>query len=146
MYMKRFLLIYSFAVTLLGASAVSAQAPSTTNQHNNPQQKHCAVHKGAVLSAEQRTELQQIKKAMRTQLAPLIKEKRALRLQILGKMATPNAQWNEIASLVEKNNANNGKIATLIAKTRFETYQKLGVLMPLGRAHHGHHACHMAAR
>ncbi|EHL29538.1 periplasmic heavy metal sensor [Legionella drancourtii] len=138
MYMKRLLLVNCFACALLGASVVFAQP--ATEKVNAPLQKagQCRQHVAKMLTPEQRTELQQIRKDMRVQLLPLIKEKRVLKLQIMGKIATPNVQWSEVASLVDKNNANNAKIAMLVAKTRFETYHKLGILMPL-RHHHCHH-------
>lgn len=69
-------------------------------------------------------------------MAPLIKEKRALSMQIRGKLATPNAKWSDISSLVEKRNRVNAKISALWTQTQFQTYQKLGVLLPV---HHGHH-------
>lgn len=143
MCMKRFLLINSFVLALAGTSVVCAQA-SSENANVVPAYKlgQCRAHSGQMFSAAQRMEMQQIKRALRAQLMPLIKEKRALRSQIIGKMATPNAQWSEVVSLVDKNNANNSKIATLVAKTRFETYQKLGILIPWGRHHH----CHMVAK
>jgi periplasmic protein CpxP/Spy len=138
MYMKRLLLINSFVFALLSASVVSAEPAAQAV--NAPTQKagHCRSQYGKELTGVQRNQLQQIRKGMRAQLLPLIKEKRALKLQILGKIATPNAQWNEIASLVEKSNATQAKIALLVAKTRFETYQKLGIVFP-----QGHHQCHV---
>ena len=136
MNMKRFLLINSCALALLGASAVSANAPADVVNAPVQKQGQCRHHFGKMLSPEQRTELRQIMQGMRAQMTPLIKEKRALKLQIMGKIATPNTQWGAVAGLVEQSNANDAKIATLIAKTRFQTYQKLGVMLPF---HHHHH-------
>jgi uncharacterized membrane protein len=144
--MKRFLLINSFVLALVGTSVVCAQASSEKANVAAHKSGQCRAHSGQILSVAQRTKLQQIKSAMRTQLTPLMKEKRALQLQIIGKMATPNAQWSEVVSLVDKNNANNAKIATLVARTRFETYQKLGILIPWGRHHSRHHHCNIAAK
>lgn len=137
MYMKRLLLVNSLAIALLGASVASAQAATDTVNAPSPKTTQCHQHFAKMLTPEQRTELQQIRQDMRAQLLPLIKENRALKLQIMGKIATPNAPWSDVASLVDKSNANHAKIATLLAKTRFDTYQKLGILLPLKHHHHG---------
>lgn len=137
MYMKRLLLVNSLALALFGASVASAQAPTDTANAPIQQSAQCRQHFAKMLTSEQRTELQKIRQDLRAQLLPLIKEKRALKLQIMGKIATANVQWSEVASLVDKNNVNNAKIATLVVKTRFDTYQKLGILLPLRHHHHG---------
>lgn len=139
MNFKRLLLVNSLAVALLGANVVSAETSTANVSTSGQKASQSRQQFDKKLSAEQRTQLQQIRKNMRAQLLPLIKEKRALRTQIKSKMATPNAQWSDVASLVDKDNANNAKIATLVAKTRFETYQKLGILMPLRHHHQCHH-------
>jgi hypothetical protein len=138
MNIKHFLLINSVALSLLGASVVLAESPS--NNMTAPLNKtgHNPQHTGKLLTPQQRSELAKIKKSLRAQMTPLIKERRALSLQIKGKIATTNAEWSEVASLVEQRNAVNEKISTLWAKTQFQTFQKLGVLLPM---HHGHQ-CH----
>lgn len=146
MYMKRLLLVNSCALALLGASVASAQAPTenvTAPMHKAGQ---CRPHFAKMLTVEQRTELKQIMTDMRAQMVPLIKEKRALKLQLMGKIATPNVPWTDVAALVEKSNANNAKINTLVAKTRFETFQKLGVVLPMGHHHQRHHSRHVAMK
>ncbi len=137
MNMKRFLLINSLVFSVLGASIATAQpsAPGAAVVSIN-QTGHYRQHVSKLLTPEQRSELAKIRAKLRVQMAPLIKEKRALSMQIRGKLATPNAKWSDISGLVEKRNMVNAKINTLWAQTQFQTYQKLGVLVP---AHYGHH-------
>ncbi|KTC83915.1 hypothetical protein [Legionella cincinnatiensis] len=139
MNIKRFLLINSMALSLLGASIASAQPPASgaATSTNQSQQYHHSMNK--ILTPQQRVELVKIKKNLRAQMLPLIKEKRALSLQIRGKIATPDAKWSDISSLLEKRNAVELKISTLLAKTQLQTYQKMGILLPI---HHRHHYCH----
>ncbi len=63
-------------------------------------------------------------------IAPLMKEQRALKLQLKGKMATPGTTWDQISGLVSKINAKHAEISTLRAKAQFELYQKTGVMLP----------------
>ncbi|KTD40008.1 Spy/CpxP family protein refolding chaperone [Legionella parisiensis] len=134
MNIKRFILISSL---VLGASIATAQTsdPGATVVSVN-QTGHYRQHVAKLLSPEQRVELAKIKKELHAQMAPLIKEKRALSMQIRGKLATPNAKWSDISRLVEKRNSVHAKISTLWAQTQFKSYQKLGVLLPI---RHGHH-------
>lgn len=134
MNIKRFLLINSLALGLLSTSVSIAQPTAAVASIQQTGQYHSNV--GKLLSPEQRFELAKIRKALRVQMAPLIKEKRALTMQIKGKMASPHAKWSDIAPLVEKRNAVNAKIHTLWAQTQFQTYQKVGVLLPVHHAHH----------
>lgn len=139
MNIKRFLLINSMALSLLGASIASAQSTTSnvaTPAHHSSQYRQM----NKILTPQQQAELAKIKKNLRAQMLPLIKEKRALSLQIRGKIATPNASWSDIYRLVEKKNAVNLKISTLLAKTQLQTYQKLGILLP---THHRHHHCNI---
>lgn len=140
MNIKRFLLINSMALSLLAASIASAQPMASgvaTTSPNQSSQYRQSISK--ILTPQQRAELVKIKKNLRAQMIPLIKEKRALSLQIRGKIATPNAKWSDISGLLEKRNAVELKISTLLAKTQLQTYQKLGILLPI---HHRHHLCH----
>lgn len=137
MNIKRFLVINSIALGLLGTFIASAAEPTSSNVAtplNQSSQYKQTTSK--LLTSQQRAELAKIKKNLRVQILPLIKEKRALSLQIKGKIATPNAKWSDISALVEKRNAVNLQISTLWAKTQFQTYQKLGILLPI---HHRHH-------
>ncbi|WP_454782940.1 hypothetical protein [Legionella sp. WA2022007384] len=136
MNVKRFLLINSLAFSVLSTCIATAQPVASGATVSINQTGHYRQHVGKLLTPEQRMELAKIKQNLRTQMAPLIKEKRALSMQIRGKLATPNAKWSDIANLVEKRNRVNAKISTLWAQTQFQTYQKLGVLLPV---HHGHH-------
>jgi periplasmic protein CpxP/Spy len=136
MNIKRFLLINSVALSLLGASIVSAESPSNNTTAPLNKTGHYRQHTTKLLTPKQRSELAKIKKDLRAQMTPLIKEKRALSLQIKGKIATSNAEWSEVAALVKQRNAVSEKISTLWAKTQFQTFQKLGILLPM---HHGHH-------
>ncbi|WP_131795209.1 hypothetical protein [Fluoribacter gormanii] len=136
MNMKRFLLINSLAFSVLSTSIAAAQPVVSGATVSINQTGHYRQHVGKLLTPEQRSELAKIKKNLRAQMAPLIKEKRALSMQIRGKLATPNAKWSDISSLVEKRNRVNAKISALWTQTQFQTYQKLGVLLPV---HHGHH-------
>lgn len=134
MNIKRFLLISSLALSASIATAQPSASSATVVSVN--QTGHYRQHVGKLLTLEQRSELAKIKKNLHAQMAPLIKEKRALSMQIRGKLATPNAKWSDISRLVEKRNSVNAKISTLWAQTQFKTYQKLGVLLPI---RHGHH-------
>ncbi|PWY56971.1 hypothetical protein DGG96_04425 [Legionella qingyii] len=136
MNMKRFLLVNSLAFSVLSTSIAIAQPVVSSATVSINQTDHYRQHVGKLLTPEQRSELAKIKKNLREQMAPLVKEKRALSMQIRGKLATPNAKWSDISSLVEKRNRVHAKISTLWAQTQFQTYQKLGVLLPV---HHGHH-------
>src|SRR3990167_5666630 len=103
--------------------------------------KPCHQGSGKLLTAPQRTALHTLRQTMWTEMRPLIKEKQALRLQLMGKIATPNIQWREIEVVLNKVNENNAKITTLRAKTQFTTFQKLGVTFPLHHQHrsYSHH-------
>ncbi len=133
--MKRFLLVQSVALGLFGASIVSAESSSSTANLIN-KSSHNRQHSGKILTPQQRIDLLKIRKELRDQMIPLIKEKRAISMQIRRKLTTPHAQWNDLARLVEKRNAVNMKISILWTKTQFQTYQKLGILLP---TQHGHH-------
>lgn len=136
MNIKRFLLINTMALSVLSASIATAQPSGPGAAVVSMNQKGNYQHGNKLLSPEQRSELAKIKKNLHAQMAPLIKEKRALSMQIRGKLATPNANWGDISRLVEKRNTVNAKISTLWTQTQFKTYQKWGVLLPM---RHGHH-------
>ena len=145
MHIKKLVLGSTLALSLLSTSMVFAN--EDTNKMTPQIAKHHHFHKGSgiLLTTEQRADLQVILQDMRQQMTPLLKEKRALKLQLMGKLATPAMQWNDIAKLVEHINENNAQITTLFAKTQLTTYQKLGVLLPAfhGRHGHGHHGNHL---
>ncbi|MFJ1268953.1 Spy/CpxP family protein refolding chaperone [Legionella lytica] len=136
MNIKRLLLVNSCAFALVGASVVFAQASTANGEKEAQKQEQCAKFKS--LSTEQRAQLQAIRKSMRTDMKPLISEKRALRAQIKTAITTPNAQWNNVEALVAKSNEVNNKITMIVAKSRFDAFQKAGVLMPFRH----HHKCH----
>ena len=80
---------------------------------------------------------------MRESMRPLLKEKEALRLQLVGKLATPGTEWKDLSPLIAKINDNNAKITTLFTKTQLSSFQKLGVLLfPHPHAKHSHHHPH----
>ena len=137
MAIKRFLLINTLALAL-GVSSLAAAQPSSEkiiNLSTQPSRVHQHQWEG-MLSQEQRAELQNYMKEMQRQMAPLLKEKRALKLQLMGKIATPGMQWEEISKLVDKINANNNQITTVFAKTQVQVFQKLGDLLPPPHKHH----------
>lgn len=140
MTIKRLLLINSFALAL-GISSIAAADPSSEKIINmsaqtNNQQQH---QSGGILTQEQRVELKNYIQNMRQEMLPLLKEKRALKLQLRGKIATPGMQWEELAKLVDQINTNDNKINTVFAKTQFEVFQKLGILLPQPYKHHHFH-------
>lgn len=137
MNIKRFLILNSIAFSILSTSMATAQ-PSVAGAGmvSIHQTQHFRPNEGKLLTPAQRSELARIKKNLHEQMMPLIKEKRALSMQIRGKLATPHANWNDISKLVEKRNMINAKMNTLWTQTQFKTFQKLGVLLP---ARHGHH-------
>jgi len=139
MKMKHLLLVNGLALGVLGASIATAQPSATATVASINQTGQHRQHVGKLLTPEQRSELAKIKKNLRAKMTPLIKEKRALSMQIRGKMATPNVKWTDISRLVEKRNAVNAKINVLWTQTQFQTFQKLGVLLPVHHGRHGHH-------
>lgn len=127
--------------TVLGASVLTTPlviADQTgANANSSTQIKKIHGHHGfnKLLTAQENSELRAIMKNFHEQMAPLVKEKVALKLQLRGKIATPQTQWADISKLIEQINENNAKITTLIARTQLSTFQKLGVLMPLPHHH-----------
>jgi protein CpxP len=137
MYLRKLIMTTVLSMSVLGASVVSADSsPGAVNIALIKQIHQKQVFKG-LLTDEQRDELKAIKKNLHEQLLPLFKEKMALKLQLKGKMASPQTQWADISKLVDQLNENNAKITTLIARTQLSAFQKLGVLLPL--QHHYHH-------
>lgn len=130
MRIKNLFLTSTFALSLIGASVgFASQNTTTTHPPIAPPKK---THKSGIdlLSSKQHAELHAILQSMREQMVPLLKEKRVLRRQLLGKIATKNTQWKDIAPLVNRINAINANITILFAQTRLTTFQKLGVLLP----------------
>lgn len=136
MNIKNFLLINTVVLALFGTSLASAQSHAKAPE---PKSKHAFCHKMKQLSPAQRDKLHLIRKTMHKQMIPLVKERRSLQSQLRGKVATTNVKWDEIASIVERINATNAKMTTLFAKTQFETFKQLGILLPI----HGHHRHHL---
>lgn len=131
MNIKRFLLFSTLALSLGTSAIVSAQTP--TEKGGDSKIKHChyrVQHDNKLLTKKQRMELHDFMKEMHQQMTPLVKEKRALRMQLMGKLATPGMQWGEVSGLMDKINSNNAKINSLFAKTQLQVFQKLGILMP----------------
>ena len=151
MRIKKLIITGAVALSILGSSLASAQQATPINQ--TPIKPHCQMEKhsqchqmaGKLLTVEQRAELHTIKQSMFEQMRPLLKEKHALRLQLMGKIATPNMQWSEVAGLLNRINENNAQITALFAKTQFTTFQKLGVTLPVHHKGHatGHHQKHL---
>ncbi|WP_133128437.1 periplasmic heavy metal sensor [Legionella nagasakiensis] len=141
MNMKQLALTSVLAFSLLGAPVASANPPNdkivSTKNH-----QHCHCHKkmGNLLNKQQRQTLYTIMRESRGQIAPLLQEKRTLRLQLMGKLATPNTQWNDIAPLIKRINENNAKITEQFAKTQLKAFQEVGVLLPPPGKHIHHHA------
>lgn len=152
MRIKDLVLTSTLAVSIIGSSL--AFAAQTSNAETTPMTKitqsatptihsterHNVRHQGLekLLTVPQRAELHTIRQAMWTEMRPLLKEKYALRLQLMGKIATPNVQWSEVTAVLNKVNANNTKITTLLAKTQFTSFQKLGISLPLRHKHHAY--------
>ncbi|KTD17748.1 hypothetical protein [Legionella jordanis] len=143
MNLRRLLCMPAFLLSLgLSPLALADDGP----QHNQtlPTGKIHKSHAGHLLTAEQRGEVDKMIETMHQQLNPLIKERQALRLQLMGKLATAGMQWDELSPLVTKINANNSQITELLAKTQLQIFQKFGVLLPpRPRAvmfHHHHRA------
>lgn len=140
MKIKQVLLLSTLALSLGTAPLAIAQPVS---QKNEPiKSTHFfkrGHHNNLYLSKEQKSELRQYMKEMRRQIAPLVKETRALKLQLMGKIATPGTKWSDISGLVGKINSNQAQIKTIFAKTQLNVFQKLGVLLPPPQSHKGHH-------
>ncbi len=130
MQIKQLVLTSTLALTLLGVSIASAHQPTVQIAPPHGQQQHCHNKFGHLLTSEERQQLHALLNDMRQQMKPLVKEKRALKLQLMGKLATPNTQWTDIAPLVDKINNNHAKITTLFAKTQLKAFQSMGVLLP----------------
>lgn len=137
MHMKNLALTSAVVFALLNTSMASANQNTATVASPQGQYRYHKAH-NRLLTAKQQQELHAILHEMNQQMIPLLKTKEALNLQIRGKIAAPNTQWRDIASLVNQLNENNAKITTLFAKTQLSTFQKLGVLLPSPHAGHSH--------
>ncbi|CEG56181.1 hypothetical protein [Legionella fallonii] len=146
MTIKRFLLINTLALSL-GVSSMAAMAAQPASEKIatlSAQQSQPKHHRwGGLLTQEQRAELKNYMQSMRQKMTPLVKEKKALKLQLMGKIATPGVQWDEISKLVDQINANNAQMTTLYAQTQLQVFQKLGVLLPPPHKHHSRWHKHM---
>ncbi|WP_133136905.1 Spy/CpxP family protein refolding chaperone [Legionella rowbothamii] len=140
MNIKRLLLVNSCAFALVGTSVVFAQTEPANVNIAAQKQEQCAKYKS--LSTEQRAQLQVLRKSMRAEMKPLIQEKRVIRQQIKTAITAPNAQWSNVEALVAKSNEVNNKITMVVVKSRFDAFQKVGVLMPSGH----HHKCHSGTK
>lgn len=139
MYLRKLIMTTVLGTLVLGASVVSANS-SPSDIVNSAPIKQIHQQRGfmGILTIEQRDDLKVIKKNLHEQLVPLFKEKMALKLQLKGKMASPQTQWADISKLVDQLNENNAKITSLVVRTQLSTFQKFGVLLPL-QPHHFHH-------
>ncbi|STX28551.1 Uncharacterised protein [Legionella beliardensis] len=137
MRIKNYLLIGTLALSLSGAGLASAH-PLAAQEGNNHRNYHC--HKGPhalrLIPKERQEEFKAFKKALHQQMLPLIKEKRALNMQLTGLLATPGVQWEHISKLVDKINTNHANITTLVAKNKLEAVQKFGIVLPSRPAFH----------
>ncbi|AHE68067.1 hypothetical protein [Legionella oakridgensis] len=142
MNMKQLVITSTLALSLLSTSLAfanpSANNPGAPTKHHHP--CHCHKKAGNMLNQQQRQTLHTIQQNSRSQIAPLLQEKRMLRLQLIGRLATPNTQWNDIAPLIKRINENNAKITELDAKTQLKTFQEIGVLLPAYGQHIHHHS------
>jgi len=119
-------------VAVLGASGITLAEPYKKQCSDT---KLSRVHHNHIpgmgsLSKEQKIEFQNSMKALHKSMAPLIKKKMALQMQLRGKFATPEMTWEETAKIVSEINANNAKITTLFAKNQLNIFQKYGVMLP----------------
>lgn len=139
MKIKRLLLVNGFVLGLLATANVAAQ--NQAGRINTPLAKsnQCQQVHHKKLTPEQRDQLRIIRHNTRGALQPLIKEKRALRVQIKEAIIAPHAQWSQVAVLVDKINVINNKIALVVVKSRFEAFQKLGIVTPVRHHSHCHH-------
>ena len=155
MRIKNLVLTSTLALSLIASSLASATTPMPSGQSKSMTEitkpllpmKHCKHRHGKLLTVQERTELDGIMESLFTEMKPLIKEKQALRLQLMGKIATPNMPWSDVSVVLNKVNENNAKITTLLAKTELRAFQKLGIMLPLNhkqRAYHHHTNCHYA--
>ncbi len=123
MNIKKYLVIGALVGSLAGLPIANAHMSA----HQGGQHSHAKVLK--LVPKEQRTEFEAMLKNTRLQLLPLVKEKRALRMQEMGLLATSGAHWEDISAIVDKLNANNAAITKLLAKSQFEIFNKFGVIL-----------------
>lgn len=139
MTIKRFLLVNTLALALgLSSMAAVAAQPDSEKIASLSAQKNQPMHQrwGNLLTQEQRAELKNYMQETHQKMLPLIKEKNALKLQLMGKIATPGVQWEEVSKLVDKINANNAQMTTLFAQTQLQVFQKFGIVLPPPHKHH----------
>lgn len=117
------------------ANPIDNTAPKNKSYHCL--HKHCPKS----LGKEECGKFMQIVKAKHTQLKPIIKEQRALRAQLKGKIATPGTKWNDLAPMVSKINKNREAMTIIKVNTQLQLFQELGLLKPnaMGTNHfHAH--------
>lgn len=147
MRIKNLVLTSTLVLSIIGSSLASAAATETTAtktipmtklsqtdskaHHTTWNSKHGHQGAGKLLTVQQQADLHTIKQAMFIEMRPLLKEKHALRLQLMGKIATPAMPWSDVEVVLNKINVNHAKMTTLVAKTQLTTFQKLGVTLPL---------------
>jgi len=139
MHIKKLMMTTILSISVLGITGVSANQSTIKEANSIPIKKACK-YQGikSVLTVEQRDELRNIMRNLHVQLTPLIKKKMALKIQLKGKMATPQTQWADINKLVEELNENNAKMTTLITRAQLVAFQKFGVFLPLHHRFHHH--------
>lgn len=142
MHIKNLVIGSGLALSLLSSSIVVADQPTNPmSPSHKHQQCHKGMWKGKMLSPEERQQVHALMKEMRQQMKPLIREKHALKLQLMGKLATPNTQWEDVAALVKNINETNAKMTTLRVQTQLKSFQTIGIMLPMSHGKHfGHHS------
>lgn len=141
MLKKKWVLPAVLGFSLLGGSLAFANEAYPVN-HPKVQKQ---VRSHGFLSAEQKEAMHVMRKNLHDQMIPLMKEKIALKMQLKGRIATPQTQWNDLSRLMSQINENNAKITNLIAQTKLASFQQFGVMIPL-KHHHKHHACNFCKK
>ncbi|MCW8472350.1 periplasmic heavy metal sensor [Fluoribacter gormanii] len=124
MNLKKYLVIGALVSSLGGVSVANAHMPPGHGCQNSPPK----ISK--LVPEEQRAEFKAMLKDMHAQMQPLMKEKHALHMQLMGLVATPGAHWEDISSVMDKLIANNAATTKLVTKNQFEMFHKFGVLLP----------------
>ena len=111
MSIKKIILTSAIALSILGttvahaaeATPISASTAVQQTSKSLPKQQSCHAHHqrhhagNKILTSEQRQEMHKMIQTMFEQMRPLLRDKQALKLQLIGKLATPNTQWSDIA-------------------------------------------------
>lgn len=137
MNIKRPFLLGTLMLSMGMASIATARPYSDQNQNSDRKPLQMRMHHdNKFLTKEQKGELRQYMKEVRQQISPIMKEKQALKFQLMGKIATSGIQWKDVSGLVDEINAKDAQINTILAKTQLKVFQKFGVMLP--PPHHKH--------